>query len=607
LSFGDSSPIMSKEARSKGACWTCKLRRKKCDEEKPACSACTLLAIPCFGYYPPSWADGGEMQKAKAEELQIIIRELASLRRRGRRKHIFAQANGIKDGKTSHEQFPNSPLTKEVPKPKEEGLVRERVDGQTGQSFQDLILSSNLEKLKVNDSSHNQNRTVDFLKYDDQPNLLMYYFDVVFPSQFPVYNPTSSEGGRGWLLHIILRTKPLYHAALSMAAYHQRLQRREVVVSRTYETCAAATLQTHHYLAVNELRNHLDSFRQEERAQSLEGNTEVLGCIVFLILLEVSLSCLYHKLPLLSCSTDDRQNFLGDNQSWHIHLQAAQSLLFPSVEKGCPEPIRPGFPNESLSSIHKKAHQFFIGAIVWFDVLSSSTTGMKLWTPRRCLDKGFIDLEAMVGCEKSVIVAIMETTELKEWKATSQTVRKFSQAEFIACATRIESSLGEILEQCSGVRERAAILGSSAGKDQLTEPALVEGICRRSQISAVTRIFACAALVYLNVVVYGFHPDHPKIHENVSRAITAFKELRNQTVLGMLAWPLCIAGCMATDWQTDFFKEISLDQGMSDLKSWNWKRSFSIVEECWRLRKDGTNTPGWQQTMEALNMNILLI
>lgn len=94
---------MSKEKRSKGACWTCSFRRKKCDEALPICSVCASLSIPCFGYEPsPSWADGGEKQRAKTEELRIIIRENAALKRRQARQKqqttaSFPKTNRKKD------------------------------------------------------------------------------------------------------------------------------------------------------------------------------------------------------------------------------------------------------------------------------------------------------------------------------------------------------------------------------------------------------------------------------------------------------------------------------------------------------------------------------
>lgn len=50
--------------------------------------------------------------------------------------------------------------------------------------------------------------------------LLMHFLDNVFPLQYPMYHPTVVSGGRGWFLSLLLRTKPLYHAALALSSYH---------------------------------------------------------------------------------------------------------------------------------------------------------------------------------------------------------------------------------------------------------------------------------------------------------------------------------------------------------------------------------------------------
>jgi hypothetical protein len=299
--------------------------------------------------------------------------------------------------------------------------------------------------------------------------------------------------------------------------------------------------------------------------------------------------------------------FLGDTQSWQIHLRAAQTLL-PGLKKGC---VRFLDSREPLSPSHKKAHQFFTGVIAWYDILSAATTGAKPWASRLCLDAevGFINLEAVIGCENSVILSILEIAELSEWKTTSQNTGNFNVVELVDGARKIEKCLGEVLEQCAKFFELASGLRSSTRTEQLDDSTLPEAVRRRSETSAITRVFACAALVYLYVVVHGPLPDHPKIHESVSLSITALKELHNRAGLGMLAWPFCVAGCMATDWQMDFFRNISSDcERVSDVKSPNLKRTFLIMEECWRLRRDvAEERLGWQRAMESLNMKILLI
>lgn len=56
----------------------------------------------------------------------------------------------------------------------------------------------------------------------DESVLIMNFLDNFFQLQFHMYKPGILEGGRGWLLALLLRTKPLYHAALALSTYHRR-------------------------------------------------------------------------------------------------------------------------------------------------------------------------------------------------------------------------------------------------------------------------------------------------------------------------------------------------------------------------------------------------
>lgn len=74
---------MGPPLRSIKGCWTCRLRRKKCDETHPTCLLCDSLVIPCYGYGPrPDWMDGGEIEKTKLESFKHIVKHTS--RRRGK-------------------------------------------------------------------------------------------------------------------------------------------------------------------------------------------------------------------------------------------------------------------------------------------------------------------------------------------------------------------------------------------------------------------------------------------------------------------------------------------------------------------------------------------
>lgn len=62
-------------------CWTCRLRRKYCDEARPECEACGSLEIQCYyGGQRSECMDGGMRQKAQPERIKAQIRRSANHR-----------------------------------------------------------------------------------------------------------------------------------------------------------------------------------------------------------------------------------------------------------------------------------------------------------------------------------------------------------------------------------------------------------------------------------------------------------------------------------------------------------------------------------------------
>jgi len=64
-----------------------------------------------------------------------------------------------------------------------------------------------------------------------------------------MYKPGILEGGRGWLLNLLLRTEPFYHAALALSAYH----RRSVIlakVSHPYQVAALVQQEKHFEICI---------------------------------------------------------------------------------------------------------------------------------------------------------------------------------------------------------------------------------------------------------------------------------------------------------------------------------------------------------------------
>ncbi|KAF2842693.1 hypothetical protein M501DRAFT_925102 [Patellaria atrata CBS 101060] len=76
---GTNTSLSSKPApqkmhrRSRSGCFTCRLRRKKCDEGKPGCRACKHLGLKCE-YKRPMWWSNNEQRRQQKEIIKNIIK-----------------------------------------------------------------------------------------------------------------------------------------------------------------------------------------------------------------------------------------------------------------------------------------------------------------------------------------------------------------------------------------------------------------------------------------------------------------------------------------------------------------------------------------------------
>jgi hypothetical protein len=108
-----------------------------------------------------------------------------------------------------------------------------------------------------------------------EASLLMYYLDFVFPLQFKMYDPTAAEGGRAWLLSLLLRTPPLYHMTLALSAHVFEIV--EVPNGAKERKQASLALLGS---ALQNLQQYIHIYNSQKEARSLEDSLKVLGCIL---------------------------------------------------------------------------------------------------------------------------------------------------------------------------------------------------------------------------------------------------------------------------------------------------------------------------------------
>lgn len=75
-----------------------------------------------------------------------------------------------------------------------------------------------------------------------------------------MYKPLTRSGGRGWLLAALLRTKPLYHAALALSVYHHRIATHG----------ATTNISDHADLAIRQER-HMEACLEILNQETLQG------------------------------------------------------------------------------------------------------------------------------------------------------------------------------------------------------------------------------------------------------------------------------------------------------------------------------------------------
>lgn len=128
----------------------------------------------------------------------------------------------------------------------------------------------------------------------------MYFLDNVFPLQYPMYRPSALEGGRGWLLSLLLRTKPLYHASLGLSAYHRGV----VLLEAQRNGCRAVNVvqqEKHLAICLKEFREDIENVGKLLKIQTCPKNAlGFMACVVQLVFFEVFLSDLPMSIYLLN-------------------------------------------------------------------------------------------------------------------------------------------------------------------------------------------------------------------------------------------------------------------------------------------------------------------
>ena len=584
----------------------------------PVCGSCGSLEINChYDHGKPDWMDNGERQQDMARRVKADIKRSAN-RRRSRRliQRIVQDISNVEPSTLSQlGQVAPSSITASVPfhtsplvsfagrktsanNPTADSVTQER----PCTSLSNASIATPNERTSLSDAPDNgtelggvvirnghdtQSLSSPLLENELQLSLVMAYLDYVFPLLFPFYRPSILEGGRSWLLVLLMKNKGLCHTAISLVSYF--LSVVPVIPGPAHQMCSSKTweeLQKQTDLAIKTVQFDLESVNNRGVHNDLHDSAYLMESIVQLLGFEVIMNL---------------------TENWQMHLDAAL-VLFKQIFQYHGMAKSPPNISALLSQMGHKAYvatppiptpwnadqaafRFFTALLLVEDIISSTS----LECPPRLREyypyllandlnpdqEAPLQLEHFIGCQSWAMLLVGEIATLDAWKKDMKKGDKLSMSQLVQRAGMIERGLNEGLarldvsdSQQPGPKPSLGIGVLTAYKLHNNEPRVPDGCI------SLTRIWAHAARTYLLVVVSGWQPANAEVRSSVARTIELLKALYSPEWLRTLAWPFCVTGCLANEEQQVVFREIVSSMGA--LQTFGTMReALNIMEYIW--------------------------
>ncbi|KAK1065082.1 hypothetical protein LTR74_008194 [Friedmanniomyces endolithicus] len=524
-------------------CWTCRLRRKKCDEATPICLGCSSLDIDCYyGEAKPQWMDGAHKQKDMVAKVKADIRTSTA-----RRRELSAsEANPDKMEFTL--VLDSTPLSR---KQKQSIPRREAVSSES--SSHDASMQANLP-FGPDDEAYGPASAQQI-----NNEYLMLYLDHFFPFLFPFYRPSLLEGGRGWLLQLIATNRPLYHTTLSITACF--LSVAHYAASMAERPCngyALDELSRRASISFASLQQDLQNLHQLDSDDRLVRQACIMDSIVYLQRFETLISNSEHFLIHLNAAVELFNQILSENDPG-----AAEDTPFDTILRRLTRPLWSGKILGTPWTSDQAGFRFFTALLIVDDIVASTALNVPprlqrhhqaLLTNIDALNaRPAIDLQDFVGCQNWIMLQLANVSALAAEKHIAKQAGTLDMTKIVADAIGIKYILLDSLSHLTAPTpepKKSNILDLFASRYQAnTLPA---------DSILVTRAWAHATLAYLSVVVSGWHPAHPEIRENVSRVLELMTQAQTQTqtIFRSMFWPFCVAGCLAEPRQRERVREM---------------------------------------------------
>ncbi|KAI0076017.1 hypothetical protein K474DRAFT_1675932 [Panus rudis PR-1116 ss-1] len=580
----------------KGGCWTCRVRRKKCDEEREgdSCKTCLRLRIKCLGWGPkrPEWM----RDKEKVAEYKASIKDQLSraglIRGQPRSVYLPHAASTVVPSQASAVAGPG-PSTTSIRQRNSGGPsdfpYRQTYGGSPhfAQSTQMLPglpgtpSASTDTMLPLLDTPNDAmfftspNVTVpsntdtlsyepllstnDFTPHTGMPSLLDHHS--ISPSASPSIPQASQED---YVLYYFQEVRKLQFvfagSSLGNMLYNMFMSEPQGAV--TNAICALASLHSARLRISRGLEapnphpeRSVPKYFYDQAAYHLMSAKTING--------QYSEKEAIAAICLVGFST-----LSGGSTNWQTMLDIACEWL---NNTGIHEDQNPKL---ALMNLSEQA-RFAAKATMWMDVMSSITLmrpprylalyrrlfggGAGYWATTN--EQFAVRMDFLAGCPDETVLALAETAALSHWKMTEQRQGTLSTRELIRRADQIENilrqrplpqrlspertgspehlgmSLDPTLSLVGGMPAAPSAQGSTADSSSPSEEVR----------QAVAKIYRETAVLYLHTVISDPHPSVPEIANSINVLSGLLRSLPPSDFDRAIMFPICLAGSMSDD------------------------------------------------------------
>lgn len=558
---------------SSKTCWTCRIRKKRCDRKRPACSACRSLDITCHdGNSRPSWIDNDRKRDEFADQIKAQVKEKAE----SRREKGYVKVMPLGRMKRSKSSLKVAAQTPKADKAEQEAQLLSSKNAPLGNCVP-WVEDVKPDRDITNPVLLGVNNDIDL-------DLEIIFLDYAFPFLFPFYRPSIFEGGRGWLLATLRNSMPLFHTAMGFSTYFFTLVMANIADGQDEHAACRQLIErkltSHIDNAISSIRKGIQYLHASPVPISVFGKAHLLEGVVQLLVFDTN---------------------IARTTEWSVHITAAVSLLKELLE--LPEPRgqiadltsifvmmqRPGWSTETPShrmwNSDQSALRFHVAFIIFADIISATTLGdipklrehyTRLIKPKAKAThpSQILELGDFVGCQGWILLLIADIAVLIEGKKSGRVLREDLLSKSVKLSADLQNDIASL-----NANMRQPMATPSLPQAYVHPETLLQSI----DTISISLIWAHAAVLYLYIATSGWQEEDQEVQQNVSSSLHLLQQIQSPAILRSLAWPFCVAGCLAPKSQEAEFRQIASKMGsLSAFGTLN--EALKIMEKVWNTR-----------------------